>query len=97
MNMIKIEEPLTNNLTSAVREGTSQWKRTFNISGDIFKDLTQNEENLMHFLEGMRGYVKPAAATFMTAFDLSRYQRMCDLGGKFHLKIKTIMLIFPIL
>jgi acetylserotonin N-methyltransferase len=83
MHIKRLHVPLISNLTSAVREGHNQWKRTFKTSSDdIFKNVCANQEMLISFFDGMRGYVKPAATNFMIAFDLSRFQRMCDLGGK---------------
>ena len=76
--------PLSSNLTNAVLEGRNQLPRTLNTScNDIFKNVMENQEVLMDFIHRMRGSVKPAAASFMTAFDLNRFPKMCDLGGRF--------------
>ena len=70
--------PLLGNLTSAIRDGGSQWQRTFNVpSEDDFYD----EEMKIGFLEAMRGISGPGAHSCVSAFDLSRFETMCDLGG----------------
>ncbi|XP_031573604.1 acetylserotonin O-methyltransferase-like [Actinia tenebrosa] len=82
MHVMKTNKPLTGNLTSAIREGQSQWQRTFNAtSNDLFKNNYSSKEKLIHFQEGMRGSVKSATSIFATAFDLSRFPRLCDVGG----------------
>lgn len=75
---------LFGNLQSAVREGQSQWERSFNRSSaeDFFKDVFATKEGCIRLMEGMRGTCRPAAAGVVTACDLSNFKHMCDLGGK---------------
>jgi len=80
---VQTSYPLCGNLSSAVRDGSSQWQRTFNESSEeTFKCLFANEDKTIQFLEAMRGITRPGARFCVSAFDLSRFKRMCDLGGK---------------
>ncbi|EDO45660.1 predicted protein [Nematostella vectensis] len=74
---------LFSNLTSAVRDGNNQWGRTFNGStaGDFFKSAYATREGVIRVLEGMRGTSRPVAPLVVTAFDLSSFATMCDVGG----------------
>ena len=74
--------PLFGNLTSAIRDGDSQWQRTFHAtSEELFKNWYASQEKTIAFLEGMRGISGPGAHFCVSAFDLSRFKTMCDLGG----------------
>jgi len=76
---------LFGNLNWAVREGNNQWQRSFNktCAREFFKDVFSTTKSCIRFMEGMRGTCRPAAKEVVTAFDLSTFQHMCDLGGKY--------------
>ena len=73
--------PMWGNLADAVREGTPRWKQTFALEGDIFSGFYRTEEALRDFLRGMHGIGMLTSPKVVTAFDLSRFRRLVDLGG----------------
>lgn len=89
---------LFGNLNWAVIEGTNQWQRSFNKScaREFFKDAFSTTESCIRFMEGMRGTCRPAAREVMTAFNLSTYQHMCDLGGKYCVILHYIFYYYPL-
>lgn len=80
----KIGYPMISNLESAVREGKTQWMKTFGkCSGDIWKELLgSTEESRLEFVRGMHDSSLDACHAVARAFDLGQYSRCCDLGGK---------------
>jgi acetylserotonin O-methyltransferase len=68
-------------LEDAVREGTHRWKQVFGWDGPIFSHFFRNEETRREFLMGMHGYGLISSPQVVAAFDLSRFQRLVDLGG----------------
>ena len=72
---------LWGNLDDAVREGTHRWKQTFGWDGPIFSHFFRTEEARREFLMGMHGYGLISSPEVVTAFDLSRYTCLVDLGG----------------
>ncbi|MEO8126512.1 MAG: class I SAM-dependent methyltransferase [Bryobacteraceae bacterium] len=74
--------PLWANLASAVKEGGHQWKRTFGAEGSsLFDHFFNTEESKRDFLAGMNGFGMLSSPSVVAAFDLSRFQRLVDLGG----------------
>jgi len=74
---------LFGNLAHAIRENQSQWRRTFNeTSEELFKCVYSSQEKTIGFMETMVGIGKPGAPFFVSAFDLSRFKTMCDIGGR---------------
>ena len=69
------------NLGDAMREGTPRWKQTFGIDGAIFGGFYRSDEAMRNFLRGMHGFGMLTSPAVVTAFDLSRFRRMVDLGG----------------
>ena len=69
------------NLADAVREGTPRWKQTFGIDGAIFGGFYRSDEAMRNFLRGMHGFGMLTSPAVVSAFDLSRFRRMVDLGG----------------
>jgi O-methyltransferase len=49
--------------------------------GCIFANLFRTEEMKREFSLGMHGYGQISSPQVVTAFDLSRFQRLADLGG----------------
>jgi acetylserotonin N-methyltransferase len=68
-------------LEDAVREGTHRWSQAFGLEGPIFSHFFRNEEDKREFLLGMHGYGQISSPQVVAAFDLSRFQRLADLGG----------------
>jgi acetylserotonin N-methyltransferase len=72
---------LWGNLEDAVREGTNRWQQTFGWEGPIFAHFFRTEEAKREFLMGMHGYGLISSPQVVTAFDLSSFRRLVDLGG----------------
>ncbi len=69
------------NLEGAVREGTNRWQETFGWDGPIFSSFFKTEAAMREFLMGMHGQGLLSSPQVVTAFDLSRFRRLVDLGG----------------
>jgi acetylserotonin O-methyltransferase len=69
------------NLEGAVREGTNRWQETFGWDGPIFSSFFKTEAAMREFLMGMHGQGLLSSPKVVTAFDLSRFHRLVDLGG----------------
>ena len=68
-------------LEDAIREGTHRWKQAYGWDGPIFSHFFRTEESKREFLMGMNGFGCISSPLVAGAFDLSRYQRLIDLGG----------------
>lgn len=68
-------------LEGAVREGTNRWHQAFGWEGPIFTNFFHTEEAKCEFLMGMHGFGLLSSPEVVAAFDLSRFQRLVDLGG----------------
>jgi acetylserotonin O-methyltransferase len=73
--------PLWAHLEDAIREGTHRWKQTFGFDGPIFSHFFRTEESMRVFLRGMHGQGTVTSPKVVTAFDLSRFHKLVDLGG----------------
>jgi acetylserotonin O-methyltransferase len=73
--------PMWAHLEDAVREGTPRWNQTFGVEGGIFSGFFRTEESKREFLKGMHGFGRITSPAVATAFDLSRFHRLIDLGG----------------
>jgi acetylserotonin N-methyltransferase len=73
--------PMWGHLEDAVREGTPRWKQTFGWDGPIFSHLFRTEGAMREFQQGMHGFGRLSSPGVVAAFDLSRFQRMVDIGG----------------
>jgi acetylserotonin N-methyltransferase len=72
---------LWGNLEGAVREGTPRWKQTYGWEGPIFSHFFKTEHDKREFLMGMHGFGLISSPHVVSAFDLSRFTRLADLGG----------------
>lgn len=72
---------LWSHLEDAIREGSHRWQQTYGWDGPIFGSFFKTEESLHEFLMGMNGYGLISSPQVVSAFDLSRYQTLVDLGG----------------
>jgi acetylserotonin N-methyltransferase len=73
--------PMWNHLADAVREGTPRWGQTFGLDGPIFSAFFRTDDAMQDFLRGMHGFGMLTSPKVVTAFDLSRFGRLVDLGG----------------
>ncbi|POI22512.1 hypothetical protein CIB84_013741 [Bambusicola thoracicus] len=70
-------------LTDAVREGRNQYKRAFGISSkDLFGAMYRSEEEMLKFLAGQNSIWSICGRDVLTAFDLSPFTQIYDLGGE---------------
>jgi acetylserotonin N-methyltransferase len=72
---------LWDHLDDAVREGTNRWAQTFGSRSALFDHYFRNETSTRSFLAGMHGFGQLASPRIVTAFDLSRFKHLVDLGG----------------
>jgi len=78
--------PMWGHLEDAVREGGHRWKQTFGFEGPIFSHFFRSEEAMREFQRGMHGFGRLSSPAVVSAFDLSRFRRLIDLGvGTGHL------------
>jgi acetylserotonin N-methyltransferase len=72
---------LWSHLEDAVREGGHRWKQVYGWDGPIFANFFHNDQARQEFLMGMNGYGLISSPHVVSAFDLSRFRRLVDLGG----------------
>uniref|UniRef100_A0A8C5I0R4 Acetylserotonin O-methyltransferase n=1 Tax=Gouania willdenowi TaxID=441366 RepID=A0A8C5I0R4_GOUWI len=69
-------------LTDAVREGRNQYEKAFGItSEDFFQALYRSDEEMGKFMQLMNAIWNICGKDVITAFDLSPFKNICDLGG----------------
>lgn len=73
--------PMWGHLEDAVREGTPRWGQTFGVQGGIWAGYFRTEETKRDFLKGMHGFGRISSPAVASAFDLSGFHRLVDLGG----------------
>jgi len=87
---------LFSNLESAVREGSNQWTNTFGQSSeDAWKAAYNTEEDRLRFLGAMHSTSRHSCHAVVTAFDLSKFQSCCDLGGGTGAMAYTLCQYYP--
>jgi len=73
--------PMWAHLEDAVREGSHRWTQTFGWQGSLFDHFFKTPERQRSFLRGMHGFGQLSSPAVVAAFDLSRFERLVDLGG----------------
>ncbi|XP_032384744.1 acetylserotonin O-methyltransferase [Etheostoma spectabile] len=69
-------------LTDAVREGRNQYEKAFGVtSNDLFQALYRSDEEMLKFMQLMNSIWNICGKDVVTAFDLSPFKIICDLGG----------------
>lgn len=68
-------------LEDAVREGSHRWPQAYGWDGPIFSNFFKSEEAKREFLMGMHGFGVISSPQVVSAFDLSAFQHLVDLGG----------------
>ncbi|XP_022063443.1 acetylserotonin O-methyltransferase [Acanthochromis polyacanthus] len=69
-------------LTDAVREGKNQYEKAFGVSSqDLFQALYRSDEEMVKFMHLMNSIWNICGKDVVTAFDLSPFKVICDLGG----------------
>lgn len=72
---------LWSHLEDAVREGTNRWKQAYGWDAPIFSFFFKDDFAKREFLMGMNGQGLISSPQVVSAFDLSRFTRLIDLGG----------------
>lgn len=73
--------PLWGRLEEAVRTGTNRWEEVFGSRSALFDFYFRNDQSAASFLGGMHGFGQLASQRVVTAFDLSGFKHLVDLGG----------------
>jgi acetylserotonin N-methyltransferase len=73
--------PLWGRLEDAVRTGTNRWEEVFGSRSALFDFYFRNDQSAASFLGGMHGFGQLASQRVVTAFDLSGFKHLVDLGG----------------
>ncbi|KPP77186.1 acetylserotonin O-methyltransferase-like, partial [Scleropages formosus] len=70
-----------NYLTDAVREGKNQYEKAFGLpSEDLFEALYRSDDEMIKFMQLMNSTWNVCGRDVMTAFDLSPFKTIYDLG-----------------
>jgi acetylserotonin N-methyltransferase len=72
---------LWENLEDAIREGTNRWKQAFGWDGPYWDSIFKTPDQQREFLMGMHGYGEITSPHVVSAFDLSAFKTLVDLGG----------------
>uniref|UniRef100_A0A2K6NCC5 Acetylserotonin O-methyltransferase n=1 Tax=Rhinopithecus roxellana TaxID=61622 RepID=A0A2K6NCC5_RHIRO len=79
-------------LADAVREGKNQYLETFGVPAeDLFTAIYRSEGERLQFMRALQDVWSVNGRSVLTAFDLSGFPRMCDLGGTW-MKLETLLL-----
>ncbi|XP_039459565.1 acetylserotonin O-methyltransferase 2 isoform X2 [Oreochromis aureus] len=74
--------PLWNNMVDAVREGKNQNEKTFGLPAEeVFQAIYRSEEEMLKFMGLMNSSWVLDGHDIVTAFNLSGFQNIVDLGG----------------
>jgi acetylserotonin N-methyltransferase len=73
--------PMWGNLEGAIREGSHRWRETYGWDGPIFSSIFKDSDAMREFLMGMHGFGMLTSPKIVNAIDLSRFERLVDLGG----------------
>ncbi|XP_030642903.1 acetylserotonin O-methyltransferase [Chanos chanos] len=69
-------------LTDAVRQGKNQYEKAFGVSSkDLFEALYRSDEEMVKFMHLMNSIWNICGKDVVTAFDLSPFKTIYDLGG----------------
>ncbi|KAF6262802.1 O-methyltransferase-domain-containing protein [Scenedesmus sp. NREL 46B-D3] len=73
---------LWGDLETAVITGSNCWSCAFGLdSADVFASVYSHEAAVLRFMRGMHGLCQLSAKPVLTAFDLTHYNVLVDLGG----------------
>jgi acetylserotonin N-methyltransferase len=73
--------PMWGNLADAVRDGAPRWAQTFGLDGPIFSAFFRTDDAMREFIQGMHGFGMLTSPAVVSAFDLSEFRTLADLGG----------------
>ncbi|PNI11675.1 ASMT isoform 3 [Pan troglodytes] len=79
-------------LADAVREGRNQYLETFGVPAEeLFTAIYRSDGERLQFMQALQEVWSVNGRSVLTAFDLSVFPLMCDLGGTW-IKLETIIL-----
>ncbi|XP_017279366.1 acetylserotonin O-methyltransferase [Kryptolebias marmoratus] len=82
--------------TDAVREGKNQYEKPFGVnSKDLFQAVYRTDEEMMKFMELMNSFWNICGKDVFTAFDLSPFKDICDIGGCTGALAKLCTSVYP--
>jgi acetylserotonin N-methyltransferase len=64
-----------------VRTGSNRWEEVFGSRGGLFDHYFHDDNSAASFLGGMHGFGQLASQRVVTAFDLTPFRQLIDLGG----------------
>ena len=73
--------PLWGRLEEAVRNGSNRWEQVFGSRNALFDFYFRDDSSAASFLGGMHGFGQLVSQRVATAFDLSNFRQLVDLGG----------------
>ncbi|XP_055070769.2 acetylserotonin O-methyltransferase [Misgurnus anguillicaudatus] len=83
-------------LTDAIREGNNQYEKAFGInSKDLFQALYRSDDEMVKFMHLMNSIWNICGHDVITAFDLSPFRCICDLGGCSGALAKQCLSLYP--
>ncbi|MBN3285479.1 ASMT methyltransferase, partial [Polyodon spathula] len=83
-------------LADAVRDGKNQYEKAFGVSSaDLFEALYRSDEEMITFMKLMNSVWNICGKDVVTAFDLSPFQSIYDLGGCSGAVAKQCVFAYP--
>uniref|UniRef100_A0A4W4EVS7 Acetylserotonin O-methyltransferase n=1 Tax=Electrophorus electricus TaxID=8005 RepID=A0A4W4EVS7_ELEEL len=83
-------------LKDAVREGKNQYEKAFGVSSkDLFEALYRSDEEMVKFMQLMNSVWNICGKDVLTAFDLSPFKSIYDLGGCSGALAKLCVSVYP--
>nr|XP_046219379.1 acetylserotonin O-methyltransferase isoform X2 [Oncorhynchus gorbuscha] len=83
-------------LTDAVREGSNQYEKAFGVKSEhLFEALYRSEEEMVKFMQLMNSIWNICGRDVVTAFNLSPFTTIYDLGGCSGALAKQCVLAYP--
>ncbi|XP_038862467.1 acetylserotonin O-methyltransferase-like [Salvelinus namaycush] len=83
-------------LTDAVREGSNQYEKAFGVKSEhLFEALYRSEEEMVKFMQLMNSIWNICGRDVVTAFNLSPFTTIYDLGGCSGALAKQCVLVYP--
>ncbi|XP_055124365.1 acetylserotonin O-methyltransferase isoform X2 [Symphalangus syndactylus] len=83
-------------LADAVREGKNQYLETFGVPAEeLFTAIYRSEGERLQFMQALQEVWSVNGRSVLTAFDLSVFPLMCDLGGGSGALAKECVSLYP--
>ncbi|KAM9355803.1 acetylserotonin O-methyltransferase 2 [Pholidichthys leucotaenia] len=89
--------PLWNNMVDAIREGKNQNEKTFgHPTEEVFQTIYRSEEEMLKFMGLMNSSWVLDGHDIVTAFNLSCFQNIVDLGGCTGALAREMARVYPL-